>query len=83
MLHDEIVYKYKELIEYANNELKAPEIVLACLIRFVFKGSSNMGKPIDYLFFGDETYGVLFRRKGQTTEGLCRGRGGIELVIEE
>jgi len=72
MLLDEIVYKYKDLIAYANNELKAPEIVLACLIRFVFKGSSNMGKPIDYLFFGDETYGVLCSKNDLTNFVLSR-----------
>lgn len=72
MLHNEIAYKYKDLIEFANDELKAPEIVLACLIRFVFKGSSKMGKPIDYIFFGDETYGVLCSKNDLTNFVLSR-----------
>lgn len=59
MLHNEIAYKYKEHIEFANKELSNSKIVLACLNRFVLQGTNEYMQTIDYIYYGDENYGVF------------------------
>lgn len=58
MLHNEIVFKYRNLIEFANKELADTRIVLECLKRFVLQGTSEFMRQIDYIYYGDENYGV-------------------------
>ena len=54
MLHNEIVFKYRNLIEFANKELADTRIVLECLKRFVLQGTSEFMRQIDYIYYGDE-----------------------------
>lgn len=63
MLYDELYIKYKNLITFATNELSKPEIVYACLERFVSNGTGSRNYQVDYFYYGDEHYGVLCSKK--------------------
>ena len=66
MLYDELVLKNRENIDFATKELAKYEIVLASLNRFVFCGTDNCQNEVDYIYYGDEKYGVLCSREDLT-----------------
>ena len=72
MLHNEIAYKYKDLIEFANRELSSPKIIVECLNRFVFQGTNNFMKSIDFLYYGDGIYGVYCSKNDLSNFVLSR-----------
>jgi hypothetical protein len=80
MLHNEIAYKYKDYIDYATEELKKPEIVLACLSRFVFIGTNSSRKSVDFIYFGDENYGVICSKNDLTNFVLSRNYSHLKTM---
>lgn len=56
---EKIIAEYSEHIRKANNEINSPLIVLEALNRFVFNGIEARKVYTDYIYFGDEDYGVL------------------------
>ena len=72
MLYDELVLKNRDNINYANKELAKYEIVEAALNRFVFCGTENNANEVDYIYYGDEKYGVLCSRDELTNFVLSK-----------
>ena len=80
MLHNEIAFKYKELIEYATEELKTPEIIIPCLNRFMFTGTNLKRKSVDFIYFGDETYGILCSKNDLTNFVISRNYSHLKTM---
>lgn len=55
LLREDVMEKYKAPIEKAMIELNRPQIVRACLKRFIFEGSEKRVHAAEFLAFGDPT----------------------------
>lgn len=56
---EKILERYAKYISYANEEIGSKLIVNEALNRFVFNGVESKTISTDYIYFGDDKYGVL------------------------
>lgn len=64
MSYSELQFRMRDQIRKFNKEVNVnKDIVAAVVDRCVFLGSQKDNIPADYLYFGDENYGVMCSRK--------------------
>lgn len=77
---EEIMKKYSNYIQEANEEINKIDIVKKSLDRFVFMGIESKTCFVDYIYYGNEKYGILCSKEKMVDFVLKKKYGHLKTL---